>query len=152
MSRLALYLLGPPRIELDEQPVHIGRRKAVALLTYLGVMRGNHSRDVLATLLWPDYDQSSARGRLRRTLSTLSRTIGGQWLAADRETVSLNFEGDIWLDVAAFLGDGWLQVGSHAIGMIDFHLYGGTCRDGTAIRFESFTVWDLGCRCLQADR
>ena len=25
MSRLALYLLGPPRLELDSEPVHIGR-------------------------------------------------------------------------------------------------------------------------------
>ena len=35
MSRLALHLLGPPLIELDGEPVHIGRRKALALLVYL---------------------------------------------------------------------------------------------------------------------
>ena len=32
MSRLGLYLLGPPRVELDGEPVHIGRRKMLALL------------------------------------------------------------------------------------------------------------------------
>ena len=37
MSRLALYLLGPPRVELDGQAVHIGRRTALALLAYLAV-------------------------------------------------------------------------------------------------------------------
>jgi hypothetical protein len=37
MSRLALYLLGPPRLELDGEPVEIGRRRAVALLAYLAV-------------------------------------------------------------------------------------------------------------------
>lgn len=31
MSRLALYLLGPPRVELDGAEIHIGRRKALAL-------------------------------------------------------------------------------------------------------------------------
>ncbi len=32
MSRLTLYLLGPPRVELDGAEIHIGRRKALALL------------------------------------------------------------------------------------------------------------------------
>jgi hypothetical protein len=31
---LALYLFGPPRCELDKAPVHISRRKAMALLAY----------------------------------------------------------------------------------------------------------------------
>jgi hypothetical protein len=35
MSRLALYLLGPPRLALDGEPIHVGRRKAMALLAYL---------------------------------------------------------------------------------------------------------------------
>ena len=111
MSRLALYLLGPPRVELDDQPVHLGRRKALALLAYLAVERGSrraealppaHSRDGLATLLWSEYDQRGARGRLRRTLSSLSRAIGGERFATDRETVGLNPEAELWLDVAQF--------------------------------------------------
>lgn len=48
MSRLALYLLGPSRVELDGEPVHIGRSKAVALLAYLVVEPRRHSRDALA--------------------------------------------------------------------------------------------------------
>lgn len=44
MSTLALYLLGPPRLELDGEPVQIGRRKAVALLAYLATEGGRHSR------------------------------------------------------------------------------------------------------------
>jgi hypothetical protein len=31
MASLELYLLGPPRVKLDGEEVHIGRRKAVAL-------------------------------------------------------------------------------------------------------------------------
>jgi predicted ATPase/DNA-binding SARP family transcriptional activator len=102
MSRLALYLLGPPRLELDGEPIHIGRRKAVALLAYLAVTGGSHSRDTLATLLWPEYDQSRARAALRRTLSVLNRTLGQEWIAADRETVGLNPDADPWLDVHEF--------------------------------------------------
>ena len=71
VSRLALFLLGPPRIELDGEPVRIQRRKAVALLAYLAVTGRSHSRDALATLLWPEYDQSSARAGLRVALAAL---------------------------------------------------------------------------------
>ena len=76
MPRLAIYLLGPPRVELDGNELHIPRRKALALLAYLAVERHAHRRDSLAALLWPEYDQSGARGRLRRTLSSLNRSLG----------------------------------------------------------------------------
>jgi DNA-binding SARP family transcriptional activator len=51
MPRLAIYLLGPPRVELDANELHIPRRKALALLAYLAVTGITHSRDTLATLL-----------------------------------------------------------------------------------------------------
>jgi predicted ATPase/DNA-binding SARP family transcriptional activator len=102
MSRLALYLLGPPRIELDGEEIHIGRRKAVALLAYLAVTGGSHSRDSLATLLWPEYDQSRARAYLRHALSLLNRTLGSEWLTADRQTAGLNLDAGLWLDVDQF--------------------------------------------------
>ena len=54
MSQLALHLLGPPRIELDGEPVQIPRRKAMALFVYLAVTGHSHSRDSLSTLLWPE--------------------------------------------------------------------------------------------------
>jgi predicted ATPase/DNA-binding SARP family transcriptional activator len=107
MSRLALYLLGPPRVELDGRLVHIGRRKALALLAYL-VVTGprpgaqGHRRDSLATLLWPEHDQSRARAELRRTLSVLRTTLGGEWFVTDRETIGLNPGASPWLDVERF--------------------------------------------------
>ena len=74
MSDLSLHLFGSPTLEINGNPVHIPRRKATALLAYLAVSGKSHSRDVLATLLWPENDQSSARAELRRTLSVLNRT------------------------------------------------------------------------------
>ena len=82
MSRLALYLFGPPRLEMDGAPVHIPRRKAIALLAYLVVTGQSHSRDTLATLFWPENDQRGARTELRRMLSDPQPGAGG-WLAAD---------------------------------------------------------------------
>jgi DNA-binding SARP family transcriptional activator len=54
MSQLAIYLFGPPRLELNETPVHIPRRKAMATLAYLAVTGQRHSRDTLAALFWPE--------------------------------------------------------------------------------------------------
>jgi DNA-binding SARP family transcriptional activator len=102
MPQLALYLLGPPRVEREGQAVHIGRRKAVALLAYLAVEPRRHSRDALATLLWPAYNQREARADLRRTLSVLSRTLGRGLLTTDRETTGLDPDAELWLDVDAF--------------------------------------------------
>ena len=102
MSELRLRLLGPPLVELDGQPVQLGRHKAIALLAYLAVTRRSHGRDALATLLWPDLDQSAARAELRRTLSLLHRALGSEWFVADRETVDWAPEARLSLDVDEF--------------------------------------------------
>ena len=102
MPRLVIFLLGPPRAQLDGKELHIPRRKALALLAYLAVERRAHRRDSLAAFLWPEYDQSGARGRLRRTLSSLNRSLGEGYLRADRETVALPESMDLWLDVDVF--------------------------------------------------
>jgi len=102
MTRLRLYALGPPRVECNDQPIDIARRKAVALLIYLAVTGQSHSRDTLATLFWPEYDQSRARAGLRRALAALKKALGEGRLEIDRETIGLNPDADIWVDVGRF--------------------------------------------------
>lgn len=99
---LKLYLLGPPRIELDGEPVDIRRRKALALLIYLAVTGQPHSRDALATLFYPDLDQRQARAYFRRDLGALNTHLQGDWLVADREVVGLNRISEVWSDIAQF--------------------------------------------------
>ena len=86
MPHLILHLLGSPLVELDGESVSLGRHKAVALLAYLALSPGSHSRDSLAALLRPDLDQRRARAEVRRTLSLLNRTLSDVWFAIDRET------------------------------------------------------------------
>ena len=86
---LTIALLGAPRVEVDGLPLRVDTRKAVALLAYLAVTGHAQSRDRLALLLWPDYDDDRARAALRRTLSTLKTALAGEWLAVDRAAVSL---------------------------------------------------------------
>jgi DNA-binding SARP family transcriptional activator len=89
MPRLNVLLLGPPRIELDGEPIAVDTRKAIALLAYLAVTGSRQSRERLAALLWPDHDTDHARGALRRTLSSLNKALGGQGLEIDRSAVAL---------------------------------------------------------------
>lgn len=105
MSRLNLYFLGPPRIELDDQPISVDTRKAIALLAYITVTGESQRRDTLVNLLWPDYDQRRGRTNLRRTLYALRKAIDGPWLDADRETIGLHPETPLWIDVKQFRSD-----------------------------------------------
>ena len=63
-------------------------------------MAEHHTRDFLATLLWPDSGASQARRSLRNRLSELKSALGPEWIAADRESVGL--QAGFWLDVAEF--------------------------------------------------
>jgi DNA-binding SARP family transcriptional activator len=69
-----LELFGPPRLLREGVAVHVGARKALALLSLLA-LESNLSRDRLAALLWPDVDTAAARRNLRRELFRL-RELG----------------------------------------------------------------------------
>jgi predicted ATPase/DNA-binding SARP family transcriptional activator len=106
--RLVLEFLGLPQVHLDDQPIATDRRKAIALLAYLAVSdRGrspqNYSRESLSALFWPDYEQSKAFSNLRRTIWEVNQVLGGGWLIAERESIRLNEDAQIDLDVARFL-------------------------------------------------
>lgn len=101
-SQLGLHFLGPPQIYLNHESVSADRRKATALLAYLAVNSGRQTRDSLSALFWPDYDQSKAFTNLRHTLWEVQQTIGEGWIVADRESIELNPEADISLDVRQF--------------------------------------------------
>ncbi|MEM7028205.1 MAG: BTAD domain-containing putative transcriptional regulator [Chloroflexota bacterium] len=102
MVQLSLYLFGPPHFERDGAPVSLDRRKAIALSAYLALTDKAHTRDALATLFWPDYDQTRARAALRRTLAALKKESLSDWLEITRKTVGLNPNHHLWVDVTAF--------------------------------------------------
>ena len=102
MSKPALYLLGAPLLEKNGQSVAFDTRKAMALLAYLAVTAQVHSRDTLAALFWADYDQSSARAALRRTLSVLNKALSEDTLEITRERLGLAQGADLWFDVDEF--------------------------------------------------
>jgi adenylate cyclase len=110
VSRLAVYLLGPPRIERDGEPIKLHRRKAIALLAYLAVTGESHRRASLVNLLWPEYDGTRGRAALRRTLYALNKALADAWLEVDREEIGLKPSAGpstgsgqaLWVDVDQF--------------------------------------------------
>jgi DNA-binding SARP family transcriptional activator len=103
LNSLHVFLLGAPRLERGGVEVEMDTRKALALLAYLAVTGKGYPRDVLAALLWPEYNQSRARAALRRTLSTLNKGLGVGVLESGRETIGIAHNASYWLDVAEFL-------------------------------------------------
>ena len=102
MSYLELFLFGPPRIIGDGLRVEMGSRKAVALLSYLAVTQKAHRRESLANLLWPDHGRASAYSLLRRALYVLRKHLPDGTLAVSRETVTMDLDFDIRVDVNRF--------------------------------------------------
>jgi DNA-binding SARP family transcriptional activator/RecA/RadA recombinase len=87
---LEIRLLGPLEVRSHGVPLRVDTRKALAILALLAAERRAFARSELAALLWPDADDFSARGALRRTLSTLRTAVDKDALDVDRNTVKLD--------------------------------------------------------------
>lgn len=82
--------------------MEIKSRKGMALLAYTATADQPVGRDLLATLLWPEFNQTRARANLRRTLYALNQTVLAQWLQSGGESVSLDPAQDDLVDVRLF--------------------------------------------------
>ena len=102
MAQFELHLFGPPRLVRAGHPLNLGLRKALGLLVYLAVTKQPHSRDALATLLWPEEGQTEARGNLRRTLYRINEKLQADLLTYAGEVVALNPDRDLWVDIDVF--------------------------------------------------
>jgi predicted ATPase/DNA-binding SARP family transcriptional activator len=75
-SSLTVSVLGPLRVDVDGQPVALGRR-ARALLAVLVVRRGQVvASDLLVELVWPDQPPGAGRNALQALVSRTRRTLG----------------------------------------------------------------------------
>ena len=102
MAKLVINLLGSPSIKLDDKPLEAETYKATALLAYLAVNHGEHTRLELATLLWTELDKDKALAALRTTLWKLKRAGLENWLEIRRGSVFLNIDESIEVDILNF--------------------------------------------------
>ena len=115
MQRLEVFLLGETRVELDGTVIKPGNRKSFALLAFLAVTRERYRRESLLNLLWPESEETKARALLRNSLHDLNKTLGADWIKADREVVFLRSDAGLWVDVNRFR-DLLAGCGSHGHG------------------------------------
>ena len=99
---LSVYLFGPPRFELDGAPIQVSRRKGLALASYLAQTNQPASREMLATLFWPEYDQTEALKSLRRELARLKKELGRESIAASQSQLAFNASADVVVDAVHF--------------------------------------------------
>jgi DNA-binding SARP family transcriptional activator len=103
MALLTVAVLGPPDVRHGQRCLTFPTRKTLAVLVYLLVEGGSHSRDKLTALFWPDSDEVSGRASLRTTLARLREgleaTTEERHLVIDRNAVSFDFASDFELDV-----------------------------------------------------
>ena len=113
MSGLTLSLLGPLTVTVDDQPFDaIRNRPALALFLYLACQPERHRRESLVALLWPEWPQASAQQNLRQNLYLLRQALPGvaslhgrepvPLILADRETLQLNPDAEVGVDVWRF--------------------------------------------------
>ncbi|MFL7892821.1 MAG: AAA family ATPase [Anaerolineales bacterium] len=96
---LEARFLGKFEIRIDGTPIEIPARKAQTLLAYLLMNSADQfRREQLAGMLWPDYDESSARSKLRYSLWQLRSALGEDFFIANKVTLAFNFESSCWVD------------------------------------------------------
>jgi DNA-binding SARP family transcriptional activator len=78
LASLALTLLGPPSVTFTDGGTIVPQpgAKVLALLTYLVLEQGPHSREELAGLLWGESPEPEARASLRQALKHLRDALG----------------------------------------------------------------------------
>lgn len=108
MANLNISLLGTVRVTTDDgRPIPLPTDKAQALLAYLALQADRpHPRETLATLLWPQSDDSKAHASLRQGLYVLNKALdvpGARLFTTTRRDVLLK-SGPLRLDVTAFTG------------------------------------------------
>src|ERR671930_2283541 len=101
MGRLSLAFLGGPEVHHAGRLIPLPTRKALALLAYLAVEGGAHSREKLTALFWPESNSAQGRATLRSTLAFLLDALSepDAHLIATRNALALNFDSELDLDV-----------------------------------------------------
>ena len=88
MPSLSLTLCGAVKVAGNGVAADAIGAKALALLAYVALEPGAHTRDELTALLWGEYPEEKAKASLRQALTHLREQVPGV-LRVDRTTVSV---------------------------------------------------------------
>jgi two-component system, NarL family, response regulator LiaR len=107
MGLLHLAVLGPPEVFHDGIRLTFSLRKALALLLYLAVEGGLHTRSKLAAFLWPDSEPHDALHNLRNAIALLRSLLADSnatpaqhsHLLSEQELLGLDPQAPLSLDL-----------------------------------------------------
>lgn len=100
--KVHLSILGSFQLTRGDQPLRLSTRKIESLFAYLVLHPEAHAREKLAALFWGDSRDQQARLSLRYALAMVRKTLGGEALVSDHESVQLNPSLPIWVDAREF--------------------------------------------------
>lgn len=100
---MKIELLGGFRAYIGNRSLpKLPTQKTKSLFAYLVTHRDrSHPREVLAELLWGEFEADRARSNLRQALFSLRQAVGS-YLLVERDQVSFNTQRTYWLDVEEF--------------------------------------------------
>jgi len=90
---VALRAIGTPGAAVGGAASRLHLKRGWALLAYLSWHRTPVPRGHLASLLWPDADESTGRTRLRRLMHTTAEVLGAEVFSAEADAVSMQGHG-----------------------------------------------------------
>lgn len=101
-AQLRVQLLGKPTLFLDRVVVTgFTSAKVLALMAYLVATGRAHTRDALATLLWPESaDDAEAKASLRQALANIRKLGLEPFLHIERDAVGIDPNAALEVDVA----------------------------------------------------
>jgi len=106
MCQLQLSLFGVPVVKHSQTTLTFSTRKALALLVYLAVEGGLHTRKALSESFWAELDAEHGRAALRATLLELRRLFERSHdaserahLRIERDTLGIEQDGSLLLDL-----------------------------------------------------
>ncbi|HFI0452391.1 TPA: AAA family ATPase [Streptococcus suis] len=105
MTSLSCLLFGTPTILVNQAEITPSYAKISALIYYL-MLKGEASREEVATLLWGDKNSEKARKNLRNTIYQTNRELGCEAIVSpSRSMLAINPHIAIACDVQLFLSD-----------------------------------------------
>jgi DNA-binding SARP family transcriptional activator len=99
---LCIYLLGPPKISLNNQPIEISRKQVRLLFYYLAACDQFVSYEHLRYLFWPDTVDAVSQRYLGRLLNHLSQCVEIPGLLMRNETHIRLDRRQYWTDLRIF--------------------------------------------------
>lgn len=99
---IQVYLLGGFRVEREKKTIRFATRKVESLFAYLVLHPEPHAREKLAAQFWGDSTDEQSRHSLRTALATLRKELCDDILLADRESIQINPDVQLQVDVREF--------------------------------------------------